>query len=113
MTEQFDPYRCDRCPWNIVGKEEKVLKTANFIRKPLLVEGIQVTPHNMVEVAQWCGGELHMTPSRREFIKLQVKPSPMTRQHMAFAGDWVLKSDMGFKIYSKRAFERTFDPSEN
>lgn len=104
---------CDDCPYldsNPMGsREKKVIKTATYIRKPLLVEGVQVSANNMVEVADWCGGEITSTPSKRAFIKLQIKPSPMTRQSMAFAGDWVLKSDMGFKIYSKRAFERTFE----
>lgn len=86
-----------------------MIQTATFIRKPLVVEGVQVNAQNMIEVSEWCGGEVHSTPSKRSFIKLHMKPSPMTRQSMAFAGDWVLKSDMGFKIYSKRAFERTFE----
>lgn len=86
-----------------------MVETATFIRKPLIVEGVQVSALNMPEVAAWCGGEVTSTPSKRNFIKLQMKPSPLTRQNMAFAGDWVLKSEIGFKIYSKRAFERTFD----
>lgn len=90
-----------------------MLQTSKFIRKPLLVEGLQVTEDNMETIAKWCGGEICETVSKRNFIKLETKPSPMTRQNMAFAGDWVLKSEMGFKIYSKRAFDRTFDPKEN
>jgi hypothetical protein len=90
-----------------------VIKTSSFVRKPLVVEGLQVNTHNMDEVAAWCGGSIEETPSERKFIKLHIKPSPMTRQNMAFVGDWVLKSDVGFKIYSKKAFERTFDPSTN
>lgn len=104
-------YRCDKCPWNVVGKDENVIQTATYARKPLVVEGIQVSSNNMTDVAEWCGGEVTNTPSKRSFIKLDVKSSHMVRQGMAFAGDWVLKSDMGFKIYSKKAFERTFESS--
>lgn len=88
-----------------------MIETSTYIRKPLIVEGVQVSDENMVQVAGWCGGIIDNTPSKRNYIKLQQVPvTPNTRQNMAFPGDWVLKSDMGFKIYSKRAFDRTFDP---
>jgi hypothetical protein len=104
---------CPRCTlaFPVHAKEGKdiMITTSTFVRKPLLVEGIQVNSENMEQVAVWCGGTIQYTQSKRNFIKLQTKATPQARQNMAFVGDWVLKSDMGFKIYSKRAFDRTFD----
>ena len=88
------------------------LNIRKFIRKPLIVEGIQVNAHNMKEVAAWCGGTYTQTASKRPYIRVQIRTAPTDRMSMAFAGDWILKSDIGFKIYSKRSFDRTFESME-
>ena len=88
---------------------KETLNVTKFIRKPLFVEGVQVTAHNMLAVADWCGGVSLQTASKRPYVKLPNKTAAADRLSMAFAGDWVLKSDVGFKVYSKRSFERTFD----
>jgi hypothetical protein len=85
-----------------------------FVRKPLYVEGVQVSAENMVEVAAWCGGTIRHAAEevkKNPYIKLEsaVRGQP-SRQTMAFPKDWVLSYNGGFKVYTQMAFAKTFDP---
>lgn len=96
-----------------------MLKTDKYTRKPFIIEAVQVTEENMADVATWCKGEilstnsqiaqgLHKDPER--FIKVDVQNPMNERQTRAFVGDWVLFANQGFKVYTDRAFQRSFDP---
>jgi hypothetical protein len=94
------------------------VKTDKFQRKPFIVEAVQVTAENMAEVAQWTKGTVTSTdPAIAEQLKKPVQTwiqidtqQPMNdRQQQAFVGDWVLYANRGFKIYTPKAFERTFE----
>ena len=88
------------------------MKTELYGRKSFTVEAVKVTRENMEEVAAWCGGQIQtVTENGREkrFIKVEVKRALNENQTQAFCGDWVLKSDSGFKKYSHRAFVQSFE----
>jgi len=88
------------------------LKTQIYGRKSFTVEAVRVTPQNMAEIAEWCGGEIQNTTENgrpKKFIKIDVKRAMNENQTQAFVGDWVLKSDSGFKKYSNRAFQQSFE----
>lgn len=92
-----------------------MLEIKQYVRKPFHVEGVEVTEENMHEVAQWCGGDVQPTaqePATR-FVKVRVNGRPTERQTKAFAGDWVLKAQGGFKVYTPGAFEKSFDQDAN
>lgn len=95
-----------------------MVETHKYARKPFLVDAVRVTPENMTAIADWCGGDIEKAepiPSMAEprvnyYVKVPVK-NPMTeRQSKAFIGDWILFANNGFKVYTPKAFDRTFDP---
>lgn len=96
-----------------------MLKTEKYLRRQFPVDAIQVTAENMGEVARWCKGEILTTDSQIarglnkepiKFIKVDVQNPMDERQTRAFVDDWVLFANNGFKVYTPRAFEKTFDP---
>lgn len=92
-----------------------MLVTAKFVRKPFAVEGVQVTPENIDDVAQWCGGEVRTSETKKpgqavqKYIKVPVKHPLNDRQTRAYYGDWVLSAGTGFKVYTQKAFSGSFD----
>lgn len=91
------------------------METQVFIRKPLRVDAVQVTADNLYDVAKWCAGEVHSNQTNSlpyKFIKVDVLNPTSAKQQEANIGDWVLKSDKGYKVYTAKAFERGFDAFE-
>jgi hypothetical protein len=86
-----------------------------FVRKPFVVEGYQVTPENVEELADWCGGEVKISEGRKpgqgsqKYIKVAVKRPLNDRQTRAYPGDWVLSAGTGFKVYTEKAFVGSFE----
>lgn len=87
------------------------MQTQKYARKPFYIDAVQVTEENMAEVAEWCGGtQREANGPEAAHIKIKVHRPFTPRQTKAFVGDWVLKSETGFKIYTPVAFERGFEP---
>jgi hypothetical protein len=83
------------------------LEISKFMHKPVFVEAVQVTAENMEAIADWCGGAIQKS-GENVFIKANVPGAKSNRHTKAFAGDWVLKTDHGVKIYTPKAFEFSF-----
>ncbi len=89
-----------------------------YIRKPLVVVGVEVTEDNFMELALWVqgsimnidGSESDVIDPKKQFILVRVHNPKSPRQSRAFVGDWILYSDRGYKVYSPKAFKNTFDP---
>jgi len=92
-----------------------MVTTKKFVRVPLYVDAAQVSETIMEELAEWAGGEIMETDERNrgveKFIYIDVHSPMNERQKMAFAGDWVLSTDKGFKVYTNEAFKRMFEPA--
>lgn len=106
------------------------IATVRYVRKPLYVEAVQITEENFCEVALWCQGEIRNPSEDRidpelvqQGIAAQLSPknlhiqvrvhSPKTPRHTrAYVGDWMLYTEMGYKIYTEKAFEMAFDIAE-
>lgn len=86
---------------------EITLRTDVYQRKIFLVDAVQVTETNMSLVAQWCGGEVAHTD--KAYVSVPVKRPLNRRQTTAFVGDWVLKANKGFKVYTDKAFKENFE----
>ena len=86
-----------------------MLDIKKYLRKPFEVDGVQVTDENIYEVAKWCNGDV-MTEGKTKYIKVRVEHVLNERQTKAFAGDWVLSAVTGYKVYTEKAFEKSFDP---
>lgn len=90
-----------------------MIETNKFARKPFHVDAVQVTAENMDEVASWCQGTVTRTDLSPvgDFIKVRVHRPLTERQTKAFVGDWVLYAGTGFKVYTDKAFEKSFEPA--
>ncbi len=111
--------------------------TARYTRKPLVVNGVQVTEENFADVAKWCDGVIHwiedgselfkngsvngtIDPKSAEdpihplkqFIKINVINPRSPRQSKAYVGDWILRTNSGCKVYTNKAFTNNFVPCE-
>lgn len=86
------------------------VQTVRYVRKPLFVEAVQVTEDNFKDVAIWCQGKTEVDSDMREFIAVRVT-NPMTpRQMRAYANDWILYTQSGYKVYTPKAFKKSFEP---
>ena len=84
------------------------MKTHKFVRKPIYVDAVRVSENNFEEVAKWCDGEIVDGPDGR-YIQVKVHRPAHDRQTQAFLSDWVLASGNGYKVYTTKAFDRSFD----
>lgn len=80
------------------------METTQYVRKPLYVDVVQITPENFTEVAAWCQGKI-----QDDFIRVRVHNPKSPRQSRAYVGDWLLYTEMGYKVYTTKAFEASFD----
>lgn len=91
--------------------------TTRYIRKPLYVEAIHITGHNIDEVSAWCDGTVQWEESPgnkgtgKKYIRVRVHNPMNPRQTKAFVGDWILYTEKGYKIYTNKAFLAAFDES--
>lgn len=93
----------------LTQKKETKMVIQHYVRKPFMIEAVQVTDENILEVSQWCEGEIHNEP-KGPYIRVDVKNPLTPRQTKAFVGDWVLASKRGFKVYTDSAFNSNFNP---
>lgn len=95
-----------------------VITTKQYVKKPLFVDAVRITRKNFDEVTQWCGGRIqtehanHAQHPGKKFIKINAHNPINARQTKAFVGDWVLKTERGFKVYSHKNFLESFDEVE-
>jgi hypothetical protein len=93
--------------------------TKMYDRKPLTVEAVQVTFENFEELARWCQGTIRNNDGttwnggevdpRNQHIHVRVHNPRSGRQSKAFVSDWILYTEMGYKIYNTKAFLGSFD----
>lgn len=89
--------------------------TSTWIRKNSVVEAVRVNRAEVHKIAYWCGGSILATDTgdrKREgigsiYILLPFK-SNYNKPNRAFMGDWIVKDDEGFKVYSHDAFSAVF-----
>jgi len=90
-----------------------MIKPEKFARKPFVVDAIQVTNENIHEVAKWCLGDVRESRlngnETAQYIKVRILRPLNERQTKAFVGDWILHGGTGFKVYTTKAFESTFE----
>lgn len=87
------------------------METAKFTRKPFDVDAVQVTADNIDEVAKWCQGEVLTDGENNKYVKVRVLRVISERQTQAYAGDWVLYAGTGYKVYTDKAFRKSFNPT--
>lgn len=87
------------------------IETKKFVRKPLYVDAVQVTPTNFDEIATWCQGQIQQDsgPRGKRYIRVRVLQPKTPRQSKAYVGDWLLYTEQGYKVYTSQAFHAAFD----
>lgn len=85
------------------------LKTEKFARKPFYVDAVQITEGNMQDVAKWCQGKVESTDAGENYIKVRVHRPLNERQTKAFVNDWILFAGSGYKVYTPKAFNQSFE----
>ena len=99
-----------------------MIETNKFARRPFYVDAVQVTAENIDAVAAWCQGDVRtfQTESNSEgvtrsqqYVKVRVYRPLNDRQTQAFIGDWILYAGTGFKVYTPKAFEKSFELVSN
>jgi len=94
------------------------VKTKQYVKNPLYVNAVRITRKNFEDVASWCEGSIqtesktHPQNPGAKFIKIDAHNPINTRQTKAYVGDWVLKTDRGFKVYINKAFTESFREAE-
>jgi hypothetical protein len=89
--------------------------TQRYIKKPLHVEAVRVTRKNFRDLAKWCDGKIQTEQADSaqnpgaKYIKVQAHNPINNRQTKAFVGDWILRTDRGFKVYTHQTFTQSFD----
>lgn len=89
------------------------LKTEKFARKPFYVDAVQITEGNMQDVAKWCQGKVESTDAGENYIKVRVHRPLNERQTKAFVNDWILFAGSGYKVYTPKAFNQSFERVED
>lgn len=79
-----------------------------YMRNPLYVHAEQVSASNMATLAEWCGGTIQSDAKAKAFIKVNVLRPTQVRQGQAYVGDWILKTESGYKVYGDKAFQKDF-----
>lgn len=86
------------------------MKIHKFVRRPFYVDAVRVNEHNIEDAAEWCGGAI-VRDDNGKFVHIKVdtfRPSN-ERQTRARLGHWILKTPDGFKVYTTKAFDFTFE----
>lgn len=86
-----------------------MMETVKYVRRPFEVDAVRVTDENFDNVAAWCDGVVE-DDGEKKFIKVRVAKALNERQTKAFVGDWVLYAGTGYKVYTAKAFNRSFEP---
>lgn len=92
------------------------LEIRQFARRSFEVDAVLVTEDNIALVAEWCGGEVRSCAALPDsgkdvdhYIKVRVYHPLNERQTKAFVGDWVLYAGKGYKVYTQKSFEASFE----
>ncbi len=81
------------------------LKVGEYRKKPIIVEAVQLTEENVVEVAAWCEG----VPYSRGGVLITTLEGMM----MAMPGNWMVKGVEGeFYPVADSIFHKTYDEVE-
>jgi hypothetical protein len=86
----------------------------DFVRKQFPVQAARVTPMNIEELAEACGGKIMHDGEKennfsRDYIKVRVAFPLNEEQTKARIGDWLVKQGRTFKVYKDKPFRSTFE----
>lgn len=81
------------------------MQFSTFVRKPFVIEAVEVTRENIEEIAQFVG-TLRKKPNGAPYILVDRKLVPSVFQ--VHPGFWMTKMDNNIRCYSKKTFNEQF-----
>jgi hypothetical protein len=90
-------------------KENSIMETITYFSIPYSVQAVRVTEANLDDVSAWADAPFEREGDGPLYLKVDVKNPLTEKQTHAFVGDWVLKGKNGFKVYTDRAFKKSFE----
>lgn len=85
------------------------MQFSEFVRKPFIVEAVEVTPENMAEVAKYVG-ELREKDDGTPFIYVDRRLVPNVFR--VYPGFYMTRMGDHIRCYSKKVFTEQFVPSD-
>lgn len=89
------------------------IETTKYARRPFFVDQVQITAENMAAVAEWCQGEVRTETGADgqevAYVHVRVHRPLNERQTKGYVGDHVLYAGTGYKVYTHKAFEASFE----
>lgn len=89
-----------------------MLDTKKYSRKPFVIDAVQVTEENIADVAEWVSGDVRTDSEKKQYVKVRVHNPRNDRQTKAYVGDYVLYASTGYKVYTPKAFNASFERVE-
>lgn len=89
-----------------------MIEWTKYTRKPFPVNAIQITADNMEEVAKAIGSEIRTDHHGAKYVYVEVFKPLNDRQTKGYIGDWMLSANNGYKAYTDKAFQNSFDKVE-
>lgn len=84
------------------------MELSNYVRKPFIVEAVEVTPENIGEIAELVG-TLREKDNGTPYIQVDRRLVPNI--YRVYLGFWMTRMGDNIRCYSKRIFREQFTPS--
>lgn len=81
------------------------MQTTTFVRKPFIVEAIEITKENIADLAEFIG-DLEHKDDGTPYI--QVDKAKVPNMYRVYLGFWMTKMDNNIRCYSRRVFKDQF-----
>lgn len=81
------------------------LEFGSFVRKPFVIEAVEVTAENIEEIAEFVG-TIRRKPNGDLYIDVDRKLVPSV--YRVFPGFWMTKMGDNVRCYSKKTFKEQF-----
>lgn len=86
-----------------------------YRKKPVVVEAIQITKSNIIDVVNWCSGDMVKTlffDGRKDIHSIEIQTLEGTIR--AETGDWIIKGVRGeFYPCKPDIFAETYEPEDH
>lgn len=82
------------------------LEYSTFVRKPFVVEAVQITAENISEIAKHVGRVRFNRGTNEKYI--QVNPNLVANLEHVYIGFWMTKMDGNTRCYANRVFLEQF-----
>jgi len=84
------------------------IQAETFVKNVLYVSAIRVTEENMTALAAWAKGHIGLTNDAQKRRYIMVPLHGKKKQEPAYSGDWIVKMNSTYRVYTDKAFHESF-----